>query len=65
VTPSPFNPVVSTLKPLRRRKENMKTVDTILALLSWIVLALVLWAVMPLLLKLVALANGVNHLFGL
>jgi hypothetical protein len=43
----------------------MKTVDTILALLSWIVLALVLWAIMPLLLKLLALANGVNHLLGL
>lgn len=43
----------------------MKTVDTILAMLSWIVLALVLWAVMPLLLKLLTLANGVNHLFGL
>ncbi len=42
----------------------MKTVDTILALLSWIVLALVLWAVMPLILKLLALANGVNHLLG-
>ena len=38
----------------------MKTVDTILALLSWIVLALVLWAITPLLLKLVALANGVK-----
>jgi len=43
----------------------MKSVDTILALLSWIVLALVLWAIMPLLLKLAALATSVNHLFAL
>ena len=42
----------------------MKTLDTILNLISFLILALVLWAIMPLLLKLVALANGVNHLFG-
>ena len=35
-----------------------------MALLAWIVVALVLWAVMPLLLKLIALSNGINHLFG-
>jgi hypothetical protein len=43
----------------------IKILDTIMALLAWVVFALVLWAIMPLLLKLVALANGVNHLFGL
>ena len=42
----------------------MKTLDTILSLLSFILLALVLWAIMPLLLKLVILSNGINHLFG-
>jgi hypothetical protein len=42
----------------------IKILDTIMALLAWIVFALVLWAIMPLLLKLVALSNGINHLFG-
>jgi len=42
----------------------MKTLDTILNLISFLILALVLWAIMPLLLKLLALCNGVNHLLG-
>jgi len=42
----------------------MKTLDTILNLISFLILALVLWAIMPLLLKLAALATSINHLFG-
>jgi len=42
----------------------MKTLDTIMTLLSWIVLAIVLYALAPLLIKLIAVANGVHHLFG-
>ena len=53
-----------TLKPLRRRKEKMKSLDTILATISWIVLAIVLWALAPLLMKLISIADGLNHFFS-
>lgn len=42
----------------------MKTLDTILNLISFLILALVLWAIMPLLLKLIALLTATRHLFG-
>jgi hypothetical protein len=42
----------------------MRTLDTILSLLSWLVLAIVLYALAPLLIKLIAVANGLHHLLG-
>jgi hypothetical protein len=44
--------------------KNMKTLDTIMTLLSWIVLAIVLYALAPVLIKLIAVAQGVHHVFG-
>jgi len=35
-----------------------------MTLLSWIVLAVVLYALAPLLIKLIAVAQGVHHLLG-
>ena len=35
-----------------------------MAALSWIVMAIVLWALAPLLIKLIEMANGINHLFN-
>jgi hypothetical protein len=42
----------------------MRTLDTILSLLSWLILAIILYALAPILVKLLALANGLHHLFG-
>jgi hypothetical protein len=42
----------------------MKTLETILAAVSWIVLAVILWALAPLLIKLIQMADHLNHLFG-
>ena len=42
----------------------MKTLDTIMTLLSWIVLAIVLYALAPLLAKLIAVGQGLHHLLG-
>ena len=42
----------------------MRTLDTIMTLFSWIVLVIVQYALAPLLIKLIAVANGVHHLFG-
>ena len=42
----------------------MRTLELILSLLSWLLLAIVLYALAPLLVKLIALANGLHHLFG-
>jgi len=41
----------------------MKTVETILAVLSWVVLAIVLWAIAPFLLKLLEMADHLHGLF--
>jgi|GEM_PF-5515992 len=42
----------------------MRTLETIMSLLSWIVLAIVLYALAPLLAKLILLANGLHRLVG-
>lgn len=42
----------------------MKTVESILAVITWITLAVVLYALSPLLIKLIEMANHVNHFFG-
>ena len=42
----------------------MKTLDAVLAVISWITLAIVLYALSPLLIKLIDMANHVNHFFG-
>lgn len=42
----------------------MKTLDTVLAVLAWIVLGVVLYALSPLLIKLIEVADHLNHLFG-
>ena len=39
----------------------MKSLDTILAALSWVVLAIVLWALAPLLIRLIEMADHLNH----
>ena len=35
-----------------------------MAALSWIVMAIILWALAPLLIKLIDMANSINHLFS-
>ncbi len=42
----------------------MRTLDTIMNVLSFLLLAIVLYALAPLLIKLIAVANGVHHLLG-
>jgi len=42
----------------------MKSLDTILAAISWVVLAIVLWALAPLLIKLIEMADHLNHFFS-
>jgi len=42
----------------------MRTLDTIMNVLTFLLLAIVLYALAPLLIKLIAVANGVNHLLG-
>ena len=42
----------------------MKTLDTVLAVLSWIVLGIVLYAFSPLLIRLIEMADRFNHLFS-
>ena len=42
----------------------MRTLDTIMSLLSWIVLAIVLYALAPVIAKLILLANGIHRLAG-
>jgi hypothetical protein len=42
----------------------MKTLDTIMNVISFLLLAIVLYALAPILLKLLAVANGVHHLLG-
>jgi len=41
----------------------MKTLETVLTVLSWIVLGIVLWAVAPFLLKLMEMADHLHGLF--
>ncbi len=41
----------------------MKTLETVMAVLSWIVLGIVLWAIAPLLLKLMEMADHLHGLF--
>jgi hypothetical protein len=41
----------------------MKSLETVLTVLSWIVLAIILWAVAPFLLKLLEMADHVHSLF--
>ena len=43
---------------------NMKTLEAVLAALTWIVLAIVLYALSPLLIKLIQMADHLNHVFG-
>ena len=42
----------------------MKTLDTVLAVIAWIILAIVLFALSPLLIRLIEMANHLNHYFG-
>ena len=42
----------------------MKSIDAVLAIISWITLAVVLYALSPLLIKLIELANHLNQFFG-
>ena len=42
----------------------MKTLDTVLAVIAWIILAIVLFALSPVLIKLIEVANHVNHFFN-
>jgi len=41
----------------------MKTLETILAVLSWIVFGIVIWAVAPFLMKLMQMADHLHGLF--
>jgi hypothetical protein len=61
-SPAPFQPARASTT--ERKPLNMRTLDTIMTLLSWIVLAIVLYALAPVLIKLIAVAQGVHHLFG-
>jgi hypothetical protein len=59
------NSIVASFDPaLRCGKDHMKTLETVLAVVSWIVLAIVLYALSPLLIKLMQMADHLNHLFG-
>jgi len=42
----------------------MKSLDTILAAISWVVLAIVLWALAPLVIRLIEMADNLNHFFS-
>jgi len=42
----------------------MKSLDSILAAISWIVMAIVLWALAPLLIRLIDMADHINHFFS-
>jgi uncharacterized protein HemY len=42
----------------------MRSLETVLAVISWLVLALVLYALSPLLIKLIEIADHLNHWFG-
>ncbi len=42
----------------------MKALETVISILSFILLAIVLFALSPLLIKLIEMANHLNHFFG-
>jgi hypothetical protein len=42
----------------------LKSLDTIMAALSWVMLAIVLWALAPLLIRLLDMADHINRLFS-
>jgi type IV secretory pathway TrbD component len=42
---------------------NMKTLETVFAVLSWIIFAIVIWAVAPFLMKLMQMADHLHSLF--
>jgi type IV secretory pathway TrbD component len=41
----------------------MKTLETVFAVLSWIIFAIVIWAVAPFLMKLMQMADHLHNLF--
>jgi hypothetical protein len=61
-SPEPFQPARASTK--ERNPLIMRTLDTIMNVLSFLLLAIVLYALAPLLIKLIAVANGVHHLLG-
>ena len=42
----------------------MKALETVIAIIAYLVLAIVLFALSPLLIKLIVVANHLNHFFG-
>ena len=45
------------------RKDHVKTIETIVAVISWIVLCLFIYALSPLLIKLINLGQGLHDMF--
>jgi len=60
LTAAPFEPAQLNYE----RRPRIKTLESIVAILSWIVLAIVLYALSPLIIQLVKVADHLNHLFG-
>ena len=48
---------------LSTKEEIMKVLETIFAVLSWIVFGIVIWAVSPFLMKLLEMATNLHNLF--
>lgn len=62
----PHNPQPAALSDPARlltKEEIMKSLDTIFAVLAWIVFGIVIWAVSPFLMKLMEMATNLHNLF--
>lgn len=57
--PAPFDPAPA----FKGGKNIMKTLDSIIAVISWIILAIVLWALAPLLIRLMDMADHIHGVF--
>ncbi len=64
---SPFNPPLRSIRPgtIQLTKHSlMKAIETVISIIAFILLAIVLFALSPLLIKMIEVANHVNHFFG-
>jgi hypothetical protein len=62
----PHNPKPAALSDPARlftKEEIMKVLETIFAVLSWIIFGIVIWAVSPFLMKLLEMATNLHNLF--
>ncbi len=61
-TAAPFHPARLTFT--KEIHSIMKALETVISIISFILLAIVLFALSPLLIKLIEMANHLNHFFG-